>query len=162
MEELLYLLGILLHPENKDMSFPLILTGPSDSEPYFKQVVEFISLTLGSAALERIDVIIDNAELVAKKMKVGMKGVEAYRRKTDDAFFYNWGFTIEESFQQPFIASHDNMANLTAFKRSCQCINWPPIYVEFFPELSVEMLRPMAFKLLPSMVLSNCKAIPTS
>ena len=30
-EEILYLLGILLDPENADLPFPLILTGPRES-----------------------------------------------------------------------------------------------------------------------------------
>ncbi|MDP1969415.1 MAG: nucleotide 5'-monophosphate nucleosidase PpnN, partial [Methylobacter sp.] len=34
-EEILYILGILLHPENKDMPFPLIFSGPDSSEDYF-------------------------------------------------------------------------------------------------------------------------------
>ncbi len=33
-EEIFYLLGILLHPENKYLPFPLILTGPSTSKTH--------------------------------------------------------------------------------------------------------------------------------
>ena len=34
-EEILYLLGILLREENAELPFPLILTGPVASAPYF-------------------------------------------------------------------------------------------------------------------------------
>ena len=37
-EEILYILGILLHPENKDMPFPLIFTGPVETKGYFEQI----------------------------------------------------------------------------------------------------------------------------
>lgn len=37
-EEFLYLLGILLHPANRDVPFPVILTGPSDAADYLQQL----------------------------------------------------------------------------------------------------------------------------
>ena len=33
-EEFLYLLGILTHPDNRDLPFPVILTGPKSAGPY--------------------------------------------------------------------------------------------------------------------------------
>lgn len=33
-EEILYLLGILLHPDNAGMPLPVIMTGPKSAEPY--------------------------------------------------------------------------------------------------------------------------------
>ena len=49
-EEILYLLGILLREENAKLPFPLILTGPAASAPYFEQIDKFLRLTLGEAA----------------------------------------------------------------------------------------------------------------
>lgn len=46
-EELLYLLGILMHPDNKAQVLPLILTGPKESADYFRVLDEFITHTLG-------------------------------------------------------------------------------------------------------------------
>jgi len=34
-EEILYLLGLLLHPDNSEMPFPLIMTGPESARAYF-------------------------------------------------------------------------------------------------------------------------------
>jgi predicted Rossmann-fold nucleotide-binding protein len=41
-EEILYILGILLHPDNDNIPFPLIFTGPASAEAYFKQIDKFI------------------------------------------------------------------------------------------------------------------------
>ena len=49
-EEILYILGILLHPHNQAMPFPLIFTGPAESAAYFAQIDAFIGVTLGPAA----------------------------------------------------------------------------------------------------------------
>ena len=42
VEELLYVLGILIHPENKHLPFPLLFTGPASSEKYFKTLNHFL------------------------------------------------------------------------------------------------------------------------
>ena len=43
-EEILYILGILLHPDNKNMPFPLIFTGSDSSENYFNSTIKFLNL----------------------------------------------------------------------------------------------------------------------
>ncbi len=115
-EEILYILGILLHPDNKSIPFPLILTGPKSSENYFKQVNRFILDTIGLDAQQRYRIIIDDPVRVAIQMKAGMKQVQHFREKQGDAFYYNWSLTITESFQQPFDPSHKNMNNLALHK----------------------------------------------
>ena len=49
-EEILYILGVLLNPENSSIPFPLILTGPESSREYFQNIDDFIKLTLGQEA----------------------------------------------------------------------------------------------------------------
>ncbi len=51
-EEILYLLGILLHPKNHELPFPLIFTGPEESASYFSRIDAFIGETLGTKAQE--------------------------------------------------------------------------------------------------------------
>lgn len=111
-EELLYLLGILLHPENHDEPMPVILTGPAESAPYFKQIDQFIRSVLGDDATKRYQIVIDDAPKVARILKEGMDAVREHRKVTGDAFHYNWALKIEPEFQLPFIPSHDNMAKL--------------------------------------------------
>lgn len=116
LEEILYLLGILLHPDNADIPFPVVLTGPANSAEYFEQVYDFIGLTLGKKAQQKFDIVIDDPTKVAQKMKSGLADVLEYRKSTSDAFFFNWGINIEKSFQQPFEPTHENMAALEISK----------------------------------------------
>jgi len=116
VEEILYLLGILLHPKNKDIPFPFIFTGPEQSDDYFKHIDEFISVTLGVEAQKLYKIIIDDPEKVAIEMKAGMQLVRDFRSSRGDAFYFNWLLTIDKEFQKPFIATHENMSNLALHK----------------------------------------------
>ncbi len=111
-EEILYLLGILLHPENERMPLPMVLTGPESAREYFKLVDRFITKTLGFEARNRYSVIIDDPEAVARKLSKGMREVRAFRKESHDAFHFNWFMTIDEAFQQPFEPTHENMRAL--------------------------------------------------
>ncbi len=115
-EEILYILGILLHPDNASVPFPLIFTGPKSAEDYFKQINRFLLDTLGLAAQQRYKIIIDDPERVAIEMKEGMKHVREYRERHSDAYHYNWTLTIDEQFQKPFAPTHENMRNLALHK----------------------------------------------
>lgn len=115
-EEILYILGILLHPDNAEIPFPLIFTGPKSSEEYFRQIHHFIEQTLGFEAQQKYKIIIDDPALVAREMKNGMKKVMDFRKSNSDAYYYNWILTIEHEFQKPFIPSHENMSQLELHK----------------------------------------------
>jgi predicted Rossmann-fold nucleotide-binding protein len=115
-EEILYLLGILLHPDNKDMPFPLIFTGPDSSGDYFTEIDQFIAGTLGKDAQRRYQIIIDNPELVACEMMAGINQVRAFRKEKGDAYYFNWLLKIDQVFQQPFTPTHENMSNLALHK----------------------------------------------
>ena len=54
-EEILYLMGILLHPDNADMPFPFVLTGPKESREYFEQIDHFLHRTYAHAPKGTID-----------------------------------------------------------------------------------------------------------
>jgi hypothetical protein len=115
-EEILYILGILLHPDNEQMPFPLIFTAPECSRDYFQKIDEFIGATLGAQAQKRYEIIIDRPEKVAKRIKKGTKKVRDFRRKHSDAYYFNWRLNIDKEFQQTFIPNHENMANLELSK----------------------------------------------
>ncbi|MDX1342431.1 MAG: nucleotide 5'-monophosphate nucleosidase PpnN [Reinekea sp.] len=117
-EELLYLLGILLHPDNKDIPFPLVLTGPKSSEDYFKQLNDFIAKTLGYEAQQKYKIIVDDYAGAAREMTKGMMEVTEYRKKTNDAFHFNWRLTIDPIYQEPFDPTHENMAKLNLHKEA--------------------------------------------
>ena len=111
-EEILYLLGILLREENAGIPFPLILTGPAASAPYFEQIDKFLRLTLGEAATSRYEIIIGDPPTVARRMAAGIRKVREHRLAQRDSFFFNWSIDIPLAFQQPFVPSHEAMAAL--------------------------------------------------
>ncbi len=111
-EEILYLLGVLLHPDNREMPFPLIFTGPASSAEYFAQIDRFIGRTLGADAQSYYQIIIDDPQQVAKTLNHAFSKVTRYRRKMNDAYYFNWKLNVDHSFQQPFEPTHDNMAQL--------------------------------------------------
>ncbi|HEX4975783.1 MAG TPA: nucleotide 5'-monophosphate nucleosidase PpnN [Pseudomonadales bacterium] len=111
-EEILYLLGILLHPDNSDIPFPLIFTGPKESTDYFKQLDLFIGDILGEEAQKKYKIIINDPEEVARLSLQGVQAVRDYRRRNSDAFYYNWKLKIDSSFQLPFHPDHQSMAAL--------------------------------------------------
>ncbi|RJG51203.1 nucleotide 5'-monophosphate nucleosidase PpnN [Motilimonas pumila] len=111
-EELLYILGIMMHPENKRQPLPIILTGPKESEEYFRTIDEFIGATLGFEAQRHYQIIIDDAASAAQLLKQAMPKVKDYRHAIGDAYTFNWSLKIEHDFQVPFVPNHENMAAL--------------------------------------------------
>jgi predicted Rossmann-fold nucleotide-binding protein len=111
-EEILYVLGILLHPDNAQLPFPLIFTGPAGSADYFREIDAFIAATLGEQAQRLYTIIVDDPERVAREMKTGVAEVREYRKHRDDAYYFNWSLKIELDFQRPFVPTHENMRNL--------------------------------------------------
>mgnify|MGYP001813831862 FL=1 len=112
-EEILYLLGVLLHPDNRSMPFPLIMTGPRSAAPYFRKIDEFVGATLGPEAQARYKIIIDQPREVARAVRRGLGEVLAFRNEHGDAYYFNWRLKITDKFQRPFVASHESMRQLT-------------------------------------------------
>jgi len=111
-EEILYLLGILLHPGNSKIPFPVIFAGSKENESYFNMIDTFIGGALGEEAQKRYKIIIDDSVQVAKEVKAGVENVAHYRRVHRDAYYFNWLLKIDSLFQQPFQPTHENMAKL--------------------------------------------------
>jgi len=121
-EEILYLLGILLHPDNKDMPFPLIFTGPESARLYFEHINQFIAETLGIEAQQKYQIIINDPASVAHHMRAGVDQVREHRKKVGDAYYFNWTLKIDHEFQKPFAPTHENVRNLALHKEQ-------PIYL---------------------------------
>jgi pyrimidine/purine-5'-nucleotide nucleosidase len=111
-EEILYLLGILLNPANAEQPLPMILTGPPSAADYFKQVDHFIGATLGEAARQRYQIVIDDPPHAARLMAQGLESVRDFRRSNNDAYNYNWLLHIPQDFQTPFEPTHEVMSKL--------------------------------------------------
>lgn len=115
-EEILYLLGILLHPDNADLPFPVIFTGPKSAESYFRRIDQFIGETLGVEAQRLYKIVIDDPERVAREMKVGLETVRDFRKSRRDAYNFNWLLHVDRDFQHRFRPTHENMRTLDLHK----------------------------------------------
>ncbi|MCW8830600.1 MAG: nucleotide 5'-monophosphate nucleosidase PpnN, partial [Gammaproteobacteria bacterium] len=115
-EEILYILGVLLHPDNRGMPFPLIFTGPANAADYFRAIDQFIGDILGEEAQKLYRIIIDDPASVAQAMAEGIQQVRDYRVQVGDAFYFNWRLKIDTEFQQEFKPTHENMRDLQLHK----------------------------------------------
>ncbi|SFK14166.1 nucleotide 5'-monophosphate nucleosidase PpnN [Methylophaga sulfidovorans] len=111
VEEIFYLLSILLHPENK-YGIPLIFAGPESCRDYFNTLDAFLKQCLGEDISQLYDIVIGEPETVGYKVKQAMTEVHENRRETEEAYYYNWQLYIDPMLQQPFIPTHENMAAL--------------------------------------------------
>jgi len=111
-EEILYLLGILLDPQNAEQPFPVVFTGPAGSADYFRQIDEFLVATLGPIAQQCYRIVLDDPPEVAREMLRGMDAVREFRRRHSDAYNFNWLLGIPHELQKPFEPTHAAMASL--------------------------------------------------
>jgi hypothetical protein len=99
------------------LPFPVVFTGPAVAADYFKQVDQFIGLTLGVEAQSKYKIIIDDPVAVAREMQDGIKKVRAFRKTRGDAYYFNWLLKIDAEFQHPFEPTHANMKGLALHKQ---------------------------------------------
>jgi hypothetical protein len=111
-EEILYLLGILLSPENEHVHLPLVFTGPASSRRYFERLHDFIGKTLGPKAQQRYNLVLGDPAAVAVEVTRGLEKVKAQRAAGDTAYFFNWAMNVGLDFQRPFDATHESMRGL--------------------------------------------------
>jgi predicted Rossmann-fold nucleotide-binding protein len=117
MEEILFLLGILLNPRNRKMPFPVILTGRKENEEYFLEIDRLIGETLGEDARNLYRIVIDDPAGVARIVGQGVEAVRAHREREGDSYLFNWLLQIDHDFQLPFQPTHRTMAELRLTKR---------------------------------------------
>ncbi|CBL47036.1 Decarboxylase family protein [gamma proteobacterium HdN1] len=111
-EEILYLLGILLHPKNRNIPFPLVFTSNKAGEAYFDIIDNFIVNTLGEEARSKYQVIIEDPEEVGRHMHRNAERVYKHRRRCKDSFYFNWQIHLPKSLQFPFQPNHASMQKL--------------------------------------------------
>ena len=116
MEEILYILGILLHPANSRIPLPLVFTGPASALKHFEQLDHFLTETLGPKVQNLYRIIIDDPEEVARHVVKGVEEVRQFRTATEDSFCFNWQLSIPFDLQMPFVPTHENMRTLRLTK----------------------------------------------
>lgn len=115
-EELLYILSIKLHPENKHNFIPLILTGNKQSEEYFKALEDFLITCFGKEITRYYDLIIDDPVAVANKVKKNNESVFDHRTITHDSYCFNWTMKIPYELQIANTVTHEFMSSLNLTK----------------------------------------------
>jgi len=111
-EEILYLLGILLDPDNVQQPLPVILTGPAGSGAYFERIAQFVEGTLGKAARARLKIVPGDPAEAARQMLLALEEVRQYRRSVNDSYNFNWLLRVRPDFQLPFEVTHASMRAL--------------------------------------------------
>ena len=112
LEELLYLLVIRLSPKNKNISFPLILTGPSSSKDYFNSIENFLEQMFGQKIKQYYQVIVGDAKEVSYRIKEEVNQALEVRKLNRDAFDFNWSLHIPYGLQEAFHPSYDQIEKI--------------------------------------------------
>jgi hypothetical protein len=111
VEEIVYLLSILLHPANQQ-SIPVVFAGPECCRDYFATLDTFLRRCLGDQVADLYQIIIGAPHRVAQKMRDEVDAVHRDRHASQDAYYFNWQLNIDPLLQRPFIPTHSNMAAL--------------------------------------------------
>lgn len=111
-EELLYLLGIKMHPDNAGIPLPLVMAAPESSADYFQGIDTFLQNMLGPDVTRHYRIISGNPQEVAQHLQSEAKKVRTHRIQVQESFSYNWGLSIPHELQQPFHPTHAGMASL--------------------------------------------------
>lgn len=111
VEEILYLLSLLLHPDNKE-AIPLMLAGPESCRAYFDELERFLVDCLGAGVQQHYRIIIGAPSAVGRAIRAATDEVHARRRSAGQAYYFNWELQIAPDLQQPFVPTHEAMAGL--------------------------------------------------
>lgn len=111
VEEILYLLSILMDPENNE-AIPLVLAGPESCREYFSELDRFLVDCLGEEVKHHYRIIVGTPKEVGRVVKEATEAVHARRSKAQQAYSFNWELQIPFNLQEPFIPTHENMAAL--------------------------------------------------
>ncbi len=111
VEEIMYLMSILLHPENKQ-GIPLVFAGPECCREYFETLDQFLRQCLGDDVADLYEIIIGEPDKVGSKLRKAVENVHRDRYASQEAYYFNWQLNIDPILQQPFVPTHANMAAL--------------------------------------------------
>ena len=111
LEEILYLLSIVMHPDNRQQ-IPLVFAGPESCRDYFDTLDRFLVASLGEGVKDHYITVIGRPGEVARRLREGVTAVHRSRREGQEAFYFNWTLNVEAEHQKPFVPTHENMAGL--------------------------------------------------
>lgn len=111
VEEIVYLLSILLHPDNSQ-GIPLLFAGPESCRGYFELLDQFLRSTLGDSVSDLYRIIIGEPARIGHEVREALESVHRDRHDSHDAYYFNWRLHIDPDLQRPFVPTHANMAAL--------------------------------------------------
>lgn len=111
VEEILYLLGILMHPDNPGL-LPLVLAGPAECADYFYELELFLESCLGPEVRNHYHLVLGSPEEVGRCVREATEHVHTQRSEQQQAYYFNWALHIQHDLQVPFVPTHDAMAAL--------------------------------------------------
>jgi len=111
VEEVLYLLSILMQPQNSQ-ALPLVFAGPYSCRAYYEELERFLVDCLGEKVKQYYRISIGSAEDIGRTIRASIDDVHARRRQAQQAYYFNWELQIPPDLQAPFIPTHENMAAL--------------------------------------------------
>jgi pyrimidine/purine-5'-nucleotide nucleosidase len=111
VEEILYLLSILMHPDNNE-AIPLVFAGPESCRNYFQALEQFLVDCLGPGVKRHYRVIVGAPEEVGRVIRAAIEDVHARRRAAQQAYYFNWELRLPAALQEPFSPTHASMAAL--------------------------------------------------
>ena len=117
-EEVLYILSIKMHAENKDVLLPLYFAADSCNAQYFEELDKFLVACLGEEVRQFYTIHLGEPKALAQKIKQDMYLVKQYRSREADAYSYNWKLHIPEGLQHEFDPTHENMSSLALHKNN--------------------------------------------
>lgn len=112
LEEVLYLIAIQMHPDNKDRQIPVIFAADHDSTAYFELIDKFLVECFSKNVRQYYSIMIGDAEAIARKARQQISQIHKARRNRREAYSFNWLLHIPYELQQPFIPTHESMADL--------------------------------------------------
>ncbi|MEE4190941.1 MAG: nucleotide 5'-monophosphate nucleosidase PpnN [Halieaceae bacterium] len=111
-EEILYLLGVMMQPENAGRQLPIVMSASEESAAYFDEIDRFIRATLGEEATRHYEIICGDPAATAQRLRQGVTQVRRHRNRENESYCFNWELHIPEEFQRTFEPTHENMASL--------------------------------------------------
>ncbi|MFT5484564.1 MAG: putative Rossmann-fold nucleotide-binding protein [Halieaceae bacterium] len=112
LEEILYLLTLMIHPDNSEVPLKILFAAPEGREDYFQQIDQFIKNTIGEKATNYYEIVVGKPLRVAQLARKGVEELLRCRRARDESFSYNWKLHIPFELQKPFEPTHESMSQL--------------------------------------------------
>lgn len=111
-EELLFILALKLHPDNRHTMLPLILTGNKESKAYFDTLERFLEACFGPEIKRQYTRIDNDPDAVAVEVRKDLDTVTDHRTLLHDSYCFNWTLTVPEILQQPLKVNRKTMDGL--------------------------------------------------